>query len=356
MTDSANDLSQLLQEQVLSAISNKTALQIVGGNSKAFYGRPTQGNPLSVNGHQGIINYEPTELVITARCGTKLADIENTLTQQRQMLAFEPPYFTGNATLGGAAATGLSGPRRPYAGSVRDTVLGITVLNGHGEILKFGGQVMKNVAGFDISRLMVGALGTLGVLLNISVKVLPMPETETTVALTMNLTDAINTMNHLAGQNLPISAMCYDDVYLRIRLSGAESAITRTAQLIGGELMTNDAAIAFWADLREQQLAFFQDDRPLWRLSLAPAAVQPDLSGTWLIDWGGALRWLKTNEPDDSIFQHVSASGGHACRFRSSLGSSFQPLTPGLEQIHHRIKNAFDPYGIFNPGRLYQSI
>ena len=173
MIEPGCDVSVLLREQVLAAIADKTSLNIIGSSSKAFYGRPAHGEPLVVIDHRGIISYEPTELVMTARCGTRLADIEAVLAERGQMLAFEPPHFGPDATLGGIVATGLSGPRRPYTGAVRDVVLGVKLLNGHGEILKFGGEVMKNVAGFDVSRLMVGALGTLGVVLEISMKVLP---------------------------------------------------------------------------------------------------------------------------------------------------------------------------------------
>ncbi len=354
MTESGCDLSVMLRERVLAAIADKTALNIIGSNSKAFYGRPAQGEVLLVKGHSGIINYEPTELVITARCGTRLSDIEAVLDERGQMLAFEPPYFGPNATLGGAVATGLSGSRRPYAGAVRDVVLGVKLLNGHGEILKFGGEVMKNVAGFDVSRLMAGALGTLGVVLEISMKVLPKPEAEITLQFVMSTDAALVQMNRWAGRNWPLSAACHDGEILRIRLSGAEAAIAFARQKLGGDAtMPDDESIAFWMEVREQRLAFFQAET-LWRLSLASATTQPNLSGSWFIDWGGALRWLKTDQPAESVFQAALASGGHACRFRSPLGGQFQPLSSGLEQLHRKIKSAFDPHGIFNVGRLYE--
>lgn len=354
MIELSCDASALLRERVLTAIAGKTPVNIIGSGSKTFYGRPAQGEPLEVVQHHGIISYEPTELVITARCGTRLADIEAVLAERGQMLAFEPPYFGPGATLGGVVATGLSGPRRPYAGSVRDVVLGVKMLNGHGEILKFGGEVMKNVAGFDVSRLMVGALGTLGVILDISMKVLPRPEAETTLIFLMTPDAALAQMNRWAGQNWPLSAACFDGEALRIRLSGAQTAIASVRQKLGGDLLPDDEASLFWADTREQRLDFFQDETPLWRLSLASATAQPDLPGAWFIDWGGTLRWLKTGQPAETVFQTAHALGGHACRFRSPLGGQFQPLSAGLEKLHRNIKQAFDPHGIFNAGRLYK--
>ncbi len=349
----AHDDSDELRGQVLAAANSKTPLNIVGSNSKSFYGRPALGRPLVVNKHSGIINYEPTELVITARCGTRLADITAALNENGQMLPFEPPYFAGDATIGGAIATGLSGPRRPYAGSARDAVLGVKLLDGRGEILKFGGEVMKNVAGFDVSRLMAGALGTLGVLLEISIKVHPLPLTEQTLIYKLDITDALEQMKRQARQNWPLSAACHDGEYLRIRLSGEETAIEAATKQLGGDIMPLEEGKLFWSDLRDQKLAYFQDETPLWRLSLASAAPQPQLSGSWFIDWGGALRWLKTNETPETVFAQAKALGGHACRFRSPQGGAFQPLSPNLEKLHRRLKAAFDPHAIFNPGRMY---
>lgn len=352
MATQANDCSGLFSEKVQTAFATKQTLNIQGSGSKSFYGRAAQGEPLIVTDHQGIISYEPTELVITARCGTRLADIEAVLANHGQILAFEPPYFGTDATLGGAIATGLSGPRRPYAGSARDVVLGVKLLNGRGEILKFGGEVIKNVAGFDVSRLMVGALGTLGLLLEISLRVLPRPDCETTLLFSMQPAELLQ-MNRWSGNNWPVSAACYDGEYLRIRLSGAAETIAEASQKLGGEILTISEAVSFWSNLREQRLEFFQSNTPLWRLSLASATVQPNLSGSWLIDWGGALRWLKTEQEPNDIFQEAQSLGGHACRFRSTLGGEFQPLAPGLEKLHRNLKQAFDPHGIYNPGRLY---
>ena len=347
------DNTEALQERVLSAIASKTPLQIIGGNSKAFYGRPTQGEPLYVAEHSGVIHYEPSELVITARCGTPLAELEKLLSVNGQMLAFEPPNFGSPATLGGTVAAGLSGSRRAYTGAVRDVVLGVGLINGQGEVLKFGGEVMKNVAGFDVSRVQVGALGTLGVLLDMSLKVLPRPESETTLSFIMNEAEALSTMTQWGRQNLPLSAMCFADNTLNVRLSGAESALKAAQQRLGGEVLSSLIAKAFWLSIREQQHHFFRGDTPLWRLSLAPATPQPQLAGNWLIDWGGALRWLKSDDSAATIFATMQNLSAHACRFRSAAGCEFQPPSEAVVKLHRNLKQAFDPHGIFNRGRLY---
>jgi glycolate oxidase FAD binding subunit len=342
---------QAIQQQVLQAITDKTPLQIIGGNSKAFYGREITGKPLHVSDYQGVIHYEPTELVLTARCGTRLSDIELLLAEHGQMLAFEPPHFGDTATLGGTVATGLSGSRRAYAGAVRDVVLGVRLINGHGEIVKFGGEVMKNVAGFDVSRLQVSALGTLGVLLDISLKVLPRPETELTLVFELEESEALQHMVVWGRKNLPLSALCFGNGCLYVRLSGAELAIKRVRQSLGGTELNK--ANEFWFSIREQQHSFFQSDTPLWRLSLAPAIPQLPLSGSWLIDWGGALRWLKTEESTDKIFNLMADVSGYACRFRSVEGCLFQPLNQAVARLQRNVKQAFDPHGIFNRGRMY---
>ena len=355
--DQPNDSAEHLREQVLAAVGNKTSLNIVGNSSKSFYGRQAQGRPLVVSDHNGILNYEPTELVLTARCGTRLTDIEAVLADQNQMLAFEPPQFGPNATLGGAIACGLSGPRRPYNGSVRDAVLGVKLLNGRGEILRFGGEVMKNVAGFDVSRLMAGALGTLGVLLEVSIKVSPLPAAELTLVFEIDATAALKKMNGLSGRNWPLSGACYDGKYLKIRLSGSDSALAAAKKQLNGDVQPADEAALFWLDVREQKLPFFQqEEAALWRLSLPSSATKPQFSGSYFWDWGGALWWLKTHEPAETIFAQAQALGGNACRFRSAQGGLFQPLSPGLEKLHKRIKAAFDPHGLFNPGRLYPNL
>ncbi|MFQ5938340.1 MAG: glycolate oxidase subunit GlcE, partial [Acidiferrobacterales bacterium] len=301
----------------------------------------------------GIVSYEPTELVLTARAGTPLKEVEATLDDGGQMLAFEPPHFGDGATLGGAIASGLSGPSRPYVGAVRDFVLGAVCVNGRGERLSFGGQVMKNVAGYDVSRLMAGAMGTLGVLLEISLKVLPRPASELSLVLSMGADEAISTMNTWAGQPLPISAACHDGEVLRVRLSGSDNGIRSAREKIGGEEITDGRV--FWTELREQRLPFFADTTPLWRLSVPAATPVANLSGQWLFDWGGAQRLLVSDLPAETIREAASTAGGHAVLFRGGdrTGDVFHPLALPLAILHRRLKDAFDPKGILNPGRMY---
>lgn len=338
------------------AATDGTVLRIRGGDTKAFYGRATNGAPFDLSAHSGVVSHEPTELVVTARAGTRLAELEATLAEHNQWLPFEPPRFGEAATIGGAVASGLSGPARPYTGAARDFVLGVTCLNGRGERLAFGGQVMKNVAGYDVSRLMVGAMGTLGVLLEISLKVLPRPPHELTLALSMDASTAITTMNAWAAQPLPISASCYDGEVLRVRLSGTESGLRSARAKIDGEEVADGAA--FWAQLREHRLPFFEPGAPLWRLSVRPSSRAPTLEGKWLIDWGGAQRWLITELPADAVRKEASSAGGHALLFRGGdrSGEVFHPLPPALRILHRRLKEAFDPQGIFNAGRLYADL
>jgi glycolate oxidase FAD binding subunit len=335
-----------LVDQVLAAAAHVTPLRIHGGNSKVFYGRACVGVPLDVSDHRGIIAYEPTELVITARSGTPLADIEAALAANNQMLPFEPPHFSPFTTLGGMVAAGLSGPRRPWGGSVRDAVLGVKLINGRGEVLRLGGQVMKNVAGYDVSRLMAGALGTLGVLLEVSIKVLPRPACERTLVFE---TDA-----NLVRPEMPISASLQVDGKHYLRLSASSRCVETAAQSLGGE--AGDAAI--WAAARDQTLPFFSGSAPLWRVSLPAAAPALDVPGHSLIEWGGALRWLRTDLPAAMLRQRVAAQGGHATLFRGHHGAGeiFQPLPPAMLALHQRVKKALDPHGIFNPGRLYAEL
>ncbi|WP_394753926.1 glycolate oxidase subunit GlcE [Crenothrix sp.] len=343
------DLSLSLQAQVLQAIANATPLNIIGGNSKAFYGSPsTATERLELGGHTGIIAYEPSELVITARSGTPLHAVETLLTEHGQMLAFEPPHFSPHATLGGTIACGFSGPRRPFTGSVRDFMLGCRIINGHGQVLRFGGQVIKNVAGFDVSRLMVGALGQLGVLLDVSLRVLPKPEAEITLCYpATGAQSALDLMQRWQNQPWPLSALCFIDDAIRVRLSGAEAAIQAAAQKLGGEI--DSQGTHFWQALREQQLPFFQGAQSLWRISQPPATPPLDLSGDWLLDWGGAQRWLKSSEPAARIHAIAQENLGHAVCFRGYDKTDWLRLEPGLVALHQKIRYAFDPYGLFNP-------
>ncbi len=342
------DISQQLAETVKAAVKNRAPLTITGSSSKRFYtGRP-EGEPLDVTGHRGIVSYEPTELVITARAGTPLAEVETTLAEKGQMLGFEPPYFGATATLGGTIACGFSGPRRPYAGSARDFVLGTRIINGKGEVLHFGGEVMKNVAGYDVSRLMVGAHGTLGVLLEISLKVLPKPAREITLCFTMPADKAITTMNTWGAQPLPLSATCHVDDTLYVRLSGTELGVQAARAKLGGKVI--EKGDEFWRELREHQRGYFQDAVPLWRLSVPPATPPINLAGKWLVDWGGAQRWLRSDAAAREIRQKAENLGGYATMFRQGKmnGAQFHPLHPKLVELHKNLKRAFDPDAIMN--------
>ncbi len=350
------DIGTELQETVRTATARGTALHIRGGGTKDFYGRQINSQALDVGKHRGILAHEPTELVITARAGTPLAEIEAALAEKNQMLAFEPPAFGPSATLGGTIACGFSGPRRPWSGSARDFVLGAKILNGHGEILRFGGQVMKNVAGFDVSRLMVGALGTLGVLLDISLKVLPRPEAEQTLAFALPPDRAIAAMNEWSRQPLPLSAAAHVGDTLYIRISGAGSALRAARARLGGELVEKGDEL--WREMNEQQRQFFVGDTPLWRLSVPPATAHLNLPGKWLIDWGGAQRWLKSDASATDIRRAAESAGGHATLFRGGDRNAevFHPLPQPLAALHRRLKQSFDPAGILNPGRLYAGL
>ncbi|TPQ28122.1 glycolate oxidase subunit GlcE [Methylomonas koyamae] len=345
----AADISAELREHIERAAATNTPLRIVGGNSKAFYTGPAADvELLEVAGHTGIIGYEPSELVVTVRAGTRLAELEAALAGHGQMLGFEPPYFGADATIGGTLACGFSGPRRPFAGSARDFVLGCQIVNGLGEELNFGGQVIKNVAGFDVSRLMVGALGSLGLLLQCSLRVLPRPETETTVTFApAEAAAAIEFMNRLAGRPWPLSALAYAGGRVRARLSGASAAVSAAATKIGGDIDADGDA--FWQDLREQRLPFFQQPGNLWRIAMAPAASQPQLAGDWLLDWGGAQRWLRTGESAAAVHRACAAAGAQARLFRGEAGADRQRIAPELAALQRRVRQAFDPLGLFVP-------
>lgn len=347
----SQDLTADLQQQILQAIAKRKSLRIVGGGSKAFYGGYCQADAvLNVAGHAGVVEYEPSESVITVRAGSCVQEVADMLAEQRQMLGFEPPDYAGQATVGGTLACGFSGPRRPFAGSARDAMLGCKVINGYGEILHFGGQVMKNVAGFDVSRLMVGALGSLGLLLEVSLRVLPMPERESTIAFALPEAQAIEKMQQLSAQPWPLSAVAYDGELLRIRLSSAEAAVRAAALRLCGTPIDDDDQ--FWRLLREQRLPFFSQPGDLWRISVPPATPSLALSGKWLLDWGGALRWLKTDRSADAIHAMTRQSGGYALRYRGVDKSDWMRLDTGLLALQQNIRRAFDPHLLFNPGRL----
>jgi glycolate oxidase FAD binding subunit len=342
--------------RIRAASANSTPLRIRGGGTKDWYGQAFDGELLDTRANSGVISYEPTELVITARCGTPLVEIETLLAQHGQMLAFEPPRFGASSTIGGVVASALSGPRRASAGAVRDFVLGAVLMDGRGEQLRFGGQVMKNVAGYDVSRLLAGSLGTLGLILEVSLKVLPVPLLTASLRFELSEIDALTRLNEWAGQPLPISASCWHGGVLTLRLSGAGAAVMAAQQRLGGQVLEEGEADVFWISLRDQTHDYFNADS-LWRMSVPSHASAIILRGEQLIEWGGAQRWLKVDSAAqaDSIRRTVAAAGGHATLYRGgdkSVGV-FHPLAPAVAKIHERLKQSFDPAGIFNPGRMY---
>ena len=346
---------EALAERIRAAASARRALCIRGGGSKEFYGGESKGEVLDARGCAGIVSYEPTELVVTARGGTPLAELEAALAEKGQMLAFEPPHFGAGATLGGCVAAGLSGPRRAAAGSLRDFLLGVQILDGRGRLLVFGGQVMKNVAGYDVSRLVAGSLGTLGLIVEASLKVLPRPRAELTLDIELPQARALEHLQRWAGQPLPVSATAWHDNRLSVRLSGAQSAVRAAAEKLGGTTVAQQTAAPYWADLREHRAAFFAGDTPLWRLSLPSTAPAVALPGAQLIEWSGALRWLRSGADAATVRAAAERLGGHATLFRGGdkTGGVFPPQEATVARLHREIKAALDPAGILNPGRLY---
>lgn len=352
---------QRLIDQVRTARADRTALDIHGGGTKAFYGGVADGQPLDVRPLAGISSYEPTELVVTVRAGTPLVELEATLAERGQCLPFEPPRFAPGGTVGGMVAAGLSGPARAAVGGVRDYLLGATVLNGRAELLSFGGQVMKNVAGYDVSRLLAGSLGILGVICEVSLKVLPQPVATRTLRFECDQARALEQLQAWGGQPLPLNASAWWQGMLVVRLAGAAAAVDAATVRLGGEAIDPTLARSFWTGLRDQTDEYFDaargaadDGTPLWRLSMPPTAPVLPLAGNSLLEWGGAQRWLISPAPAPEIHAAAQAAGGHAQRFRGGdrSASAFATLSPPLEQIHRRLKQAFDPDGLFNRGRL----
>lgn len=347
------DRSAELLEQVRQALAERTALSIRGGSSKTFLGRWVDARPLDVAGHTGIVSYDPTELVITARAGTPLRELNAVLDGAGQMLACEPPSFSDKATVGGMLAAGLSGPRRPWAGAVRDFVLGTRMISGLGTQLRFGGEVMKNVAGYDLSRLLAGSFGCLGVITEASFKVLPKPRCHISLRQSIPLERALQRLAEWGQQPLPLSAAAHDGEQLYLRFEGNEGSVRAACDRIGGDPLGD----GWWEELREQRLAFFRDSRPLWRLSLPATNALLALPGAQLLDWGGAQRWLKSDASAERIRQAVSAVGGHAtCFTPSHVDDPLHPLPESLLKLHRSLKHQLDPQGIFNPGRMYADL
>lgn len=347
-TSPGSDLAESLAERVRAG----GALRLEGGGTRAFYGRKVEGEVLSLAGHSGVVDYDPSELVITARAGTPVAEIEALLAAENQMLAFEPPVFGPESTLGGAVASGMSGPRRPFAGPLRDYVLGAKLMNPRGEVLRFGGTVFKNVAGFDAFRLMAGSLGCFGPILEVSLRVAPRPRTEVALVFEMAGQTARTWVTGLMGRPLPLSGAFHDGGRLHLRLSGGEAGVAATKAELGGE----DEPLETWDAIRHMTHPAFEAP-VLWRVSLPPTGPAEGFETTaW--DWAGGQRWLTADTVDPGVWESAARLGGHATLFRGAApnGEVFQPLAPGVFNLHRRVKAALDPAGAFNPGAMYEGL
>ncbi|MEJ2129437.1 MAG: glycolate oxidase subunit GlcE [Woeseiaceae bacterium] len=342
-----------LLDQVRDAVAAQRPLCIKGGNSKQYLGREQQGDPVDVSGHSGVVDYQPSELVITVRAGTTISDLQQVLAQENQVLAGEPPEFGGKATVGGTLACNFSGPSRPWHGSIRDQVLGVRIINGKAEHLRFGGQVMKNVAGYDVSRLQAGAMGTLGILTEVTLKVIPKPESTATVRRTIDANDSLRVMNEICRTPLPVTGACWYAGNLRIRLSAPASVIGAAAEQIEGSVLPDDDG--FWPRLREMDLPFFADATDLWCISLRSTREHFKEDADWLIDWRGARRWLAARGDRDALDKHVRDAGGEVSQVRGAENGVevFPERSAVYRQTLLRLKQALDPDGVFNPGRLY---
>ena len=371
------------KDRILDAAAHGHKLRIQGGNTKQFYGDThADTQVLDTRGWRGVVSYEPTELVVTVKSGTPLAELENLLAEQGQSLAYEPPHFGAGATVGGMVAAGLAGPARANVGGVRDHVLGVQLLNGLGESLTFGGQVMKNVAGYDVSRFMAGSLGTLGVITELSLKVLPVAPAEATLMCALSQHDALELLHRWGGQALPLNASAWvhdptatpaqDLLFVRLRgaVAAVESACPRMiaeVQALGGTAsrMDQHTASADWQAGREQSLAFFNAPSPelcLWRLSLPQTAPVLNLPYAPYIEWHGALRWLWAPASAAATVRELAQKvGGHATLFRASAKHAEAdkavgvntPLDAVQKRIQQQLQKQFDPKGVFATGRLH---
>jgi glycolate oxidase FAD binding subunit len=357
-----DDALAALVARIRNAAAQGTPLRIRGGGSKDFLGERLAGELLDTRALRGILNYEPSELVVTVRAGTPLVELEQALAECGQCLPFEPPHFGAGATVGGMVAAGLSGPARASVGSTRDYVLGLNLVNGRGEELVFGGQVMKNVAGYDVSRLMVAAMGTLGLITEVSLKVLPVAPAQATLRFALPQAEALRRLNAWGGQPLPLNASCWlpgDGGTLSLRLRGAVAAVEAACRTLGGERVDSAQAGADWNACREQQLPWFagRGERELWRVSVPQTAPVLELPEPPLVEWHGAQRWVRAGASDAQRVRAAAvAAGGHATLFRTARADAaqrFTPLSAPLATIHQRLKQQFDPAAIFNRGRLY---
>jgi glycolate oxidase FAD binding subunit len=354
--DDGIDLTDVLVARVQGAHAARTPLRIVGGDSKRFYGRPVAAEPLHVGGHRGVVRYDPAELVVTVRAGTPLVALETLLRGSGQCLPFEPPHFGATATIGGCVAAGLAGPARVARGPVRDYVLGARVLTGDGRVLRFGGEVMKNVAGYDIARLLAGSLGVLAVLLDVSLKVLPEPASRLTLLFELDAAAAIDRLAAAVQRGVPITASFWHGGRLHVRLAAAPASLERLHALLGGEQLAAEAADRFWADVREQRHPFFAaGDRPLWREHAAAVAPFDAAAGDadCAFEWNGAQRWYRAPRPARDTWTCFRSGTGPQ---GPDDGDVFPPLPDALLRLHREVKRVFDPAAILNPGRLYSSL
>ncbi|MDO6460879.1 glycolate oxidase subunit GlcE [Granulosicoccaceae sp. 1_MG-2023] len=354
MSDNTQPIRDIVAS-VLQAAADKQTLTIRGGGTQQFHtGLVHESTALRLDRYTGIISYEPSELVITVRAGTPLRSVESMLASRGQQFAFEPPRFGPNATIGGMVATGLSGPRRSFSLALRDAVLGIKIINGKGEVLSFGGEVIKNVAGYDVSRLFCGSYGTLGVILEVSLRVMPRPPVELTVVRETRTADACQAIQSVRQQVPNLSGLAYDSGRLYCRLAGSEASVAKSVALLGGEV--SEQAAGFWRQLKDQELPFFREPGPLWRVSVPPAAPQGNFGARFVYDWGGGLRWIKTDATAEQVRAGTGQLGGSAVLFRSEesrlLDVSASLSAPAIA-LHRRLKSAFDPMGVFNPGLLF---
>jgi glycolate oxidase FAD binding subunit len=353
-------------ERIRAAAADATPLCIRGGGTKDFYGEPPQGELLDTCALAGMTSYEPSELVVTVRAGTPLDELEAALAEKGQCLPFEPPRFAPHGSVGGMVAAGLSGPARASVGAVRDYVLGATLVNGRGEVLTFGGQVMKNVAGYDVSRVLAGSLGTLGVIAEVSLKVLPVPPAEATLEFACSQADALRLLNEWGGRPLPLNASCWAGHagagVLSLRLRGAVAAVEAACAHLGGERIDGARAAAGWQALRDQQLPWFAtagSADALWRLSVPQTAPVLAFDGAApLIEWHGGQRWYKAPVGQAARVRELArAAGGHATLFRTPDGAAtgvprFDAMSAPIERIQRALMREFDPHGLFNRGRL----
>jgi glycolate oxidase FAD binding subunit len=354
-----------LSDRIRSARARHVALDIRGGSTKTFYGEMPRGEPLDVRGLSGISSYEPSELVVTVRAGTPLGELEAALAERDQCLPFEPPRFAPGGTVGGMVAAGLAGPARAASGAMRDYVLGLTLLNGRGELLTFGGQVMKNVAGYDVSRMMVGSWGVLGVICEVSLKVLASRSAVATLYFDCDEKRALHELSRWNAMPLPLHASAWHEGCLRVRLAGARAAVRGACERLGGSQLESEAAADWWTSVRDQTHPFFglsdtdlAAGECLWRLSIPATAPPLALPGCEFVEWGGAQRWWRTHAAPAEMRAAAARVGGHATLVRAADKSpgAFAPVGDALMRIHRSLKDSFDPDRIFNVGRLYADL